>query len=131
MSQRPNPHNIGICALIAIYSDPNSLLHDLEHDDVDVDGSSIVLSENVVATFLEESVSGNNQRINNDINNNNNSNDNVDVNNDITVFKNMNDDTNYDNSLALWMMKVKRHLGIQATELLVDTLHMHQNRWIH
>jgi tetratricopeptide (TPR) repeat protein len=124
MSQRPNPHNIGICALIAIYSDPNSLLHDLEHDDVDVDGSSIVLSENVVATFLEESVSGNNQRINNDINNNNNSNDNVDVNNDITVFKNMNDDTNYDNSLALWMMKVKRHLGIQATELLVDTLHM-------
>ncbi|OEU16758.1 hypothetical protein FRACYDRAFT_136399, partial [Fragilariopsis cylindrus CCMP1102] len=88
MSQRPNPHNIGVCALIAIYSDPNSLLHDLEHDDVD--GSSIVLSENVVATFLEES----------------------------------NDDTNYDNSLALWMIKVKRHLGIQATELLVDTLHM-------
>ena len=120
MSQRPNPHNIGVCALIAIYSDPNSLLHDLEHDDVD--GSSIVLSENVVATFLEESVSGNNQRIDSNSINNYNDN-NVDVNND-TVFKNKNDDTNYDNSLALWMIKVKRHLGIQATELLVDTLHM-------
>jgi len=87
--ERPNPQNIAICALIAIYSDPNSLLHDLQNDAED---TTIDLSENVVATFLEESVK--------------------------------NKDANYDDSLALWMVKVKCHLGTQATELLIETLQM-------
>ena len=56
MAQRPNPQTIGICVLIALHSDPNSLLHELDGDD---EGSPIAVSENVIAAFLEESVFGN------------------------------------------------------------------------
>ena len=62
MAQQPNPRTIGICSLIALYSDQNSLLHDLEC--VVEGGATIVLSQDVVATYLETIVK--NKDTNND-----------------------------------------------------------------
>eukprot|EP00534_Pseudo-nitzschia_fraudulenta_P012101 CAMPEP_0201204356 /NCGR_PEP_ID=MMETSP0851-20130426/168724_1 /ASSEMBLY_ACC=CAM_ASM_000631 /TAXON_ID=183588 /ORGANISM="Pseudo-nitzschia fraudulenta, Strain WWA7" /LENGTH=293 /DNA_ID=CAMNT_0047492449 /DNA_START=195 /DNA_END=1073 /DNA_ORIENTATION=+ len=111
MAQRPSPQSIGICALIALYSDPNSLLHELE-DDV---GSKIAVSENRVAAFLEESVFGNN----NDRNKT--------TGRIVVVGKSQTTgattDSNND-ALTKWLVKMKRRLGTQAVELLLDTLDM-------
>lgn len=50
MADRPTPHSIAVCALIALHSDPSSPLHDMEFNPHEQNG---------LITFLEESVFGN------------------------------------------------------------------------
>ena len=102
MAQRPNPQSIGICALIALYSDPNSLLHELKEDE----GSTIAVSDNRVALFLDESVLGKNDKNNNQI--------------AVHGFP----EKQVSDALTTWMICVKHHLGTQAAELLTDTLNL-------
>ncbi|KAG7362789.1 anaphase-promoting complex subunit 5-domain containing protein [Nitzschia inconspicua] len=47
MAERPNPFSIGVCALIALHSDPNSSLQDLK------------VPRRTISTFLEETVRDN------------------------------------------------------------------------
>ena len=49
MAERPTPQSIGICALIALHSDPTSPLHEIEFNPHEQDR---------LTTFLEESVFG-------------------------------------------------------------------------
>jgi len=106
MAQRPNPKSIGICALIALYSDPNSRLHELE----DVEGSTNAASDNRVALFLDESVLGVN-----DTNDNHIVNCGIDEEGD-------DGKTGAAHAFTAWIFCVKRRLGTQAAELLVETL---------
>jgi tetratricopeptide (TPR) repeat protein len=102
MAQRPNPQSIGICALIALYSDPNSLLHELKEEE----RSTIAASNNRVALFLDESVLGKNDKNKNQI----------------AVHGFPEKETS--DALTTWMICVKRRLGTQSAELLIDTLNL-------
>lgn len=107
MAQRPNPHAVGICALIALYSDPNSHLHELKDDE----GSMIGTLDNRVVLFLDESVLGvkeNNIAING-----------VPEKENGSVLG----ATGFD-VLTFWLIRVKRRLGTQAAELLIETLYL-------
>ena len=105
MSQRPYPQSIGICALIALYSDPDSFLHELQKDE----GSAKTAGpDNRVALFLDESVLGATDKNENQIGSNG--------------FPEKENETS--DALAKWVLRVERRLGRHAAELLVDTLTM-------
>jgi len=106
MAERPNPESIGICALIALYSDPNSPLHNLRDDG----GSPIAESENKVAAFLEESVFGTHG-----------SNPGLFANG---IGMGIGMGMVGSDSLEAWMLRLKNRLGRQAADLVMDTLAM-------
>ncbi len=98
MAQRPHPQSIGICALIALYSDPESELHELEKDQ----GAA---NANRVALFLDESVLGTNEKNESQIG-----------------FSKRESETS--DALTAWVMRVELRLGRQAAELVIDTMNL-------
>ena len=63
MSERPSPSKIGVCALIALYSDPNSPLNELLEEEIDAttstgDAPPPPHRSSTIASFIERSVIG-------------------------------------------------------------------------
>ena len=98
MSQRPNPQSIAICALIALYSDPDSPFHSEQNK---------IENHNIIDSFLEECVF-----------------DGFTMNGNSHTQQQQQTDDDDIMSLSLFLQKVRSRLGNNIANLVIDTLSM-------